>query len=169
MSPTLSSLLLPKINKKRRKWDFKWANRRPGKGLMLSVTKCGWGEVAKPHFDSTIQKRNETLGTTTRWKNSKVHGTNHIKGMSVKVTVLNQWSVSRKYHKISKTRSCDKTLFSKNLNPKETLRFHPWSRHASVMNRIIPYGSSIIHSRWFTIRKRSKNHLRPKFSRKTKN
>jgi len=49
-------LLLPKINKKRRKWDFKWANRRPGKGLMLSVTKCGWGEVAKPHFDSTIQK-----------------------------------------------------------------------------------------------------------------
>ena len=23
---------------------------------MLSVTKCGWGEVAKPHFDSTIQK-----------------------------------------------------------------------------------------------------------------
>jgi len=73
-------LLLPftKVNKKRRKWDFKWANRRPGKGLMLSVTKCGWGEVAKPHFDSTIQRiGDETLGTTIRWET--LHETNYIK------------------------------------------------------------------------------------------
>ena len=65
---------------------------------MLSVTKCGWGEVAKPHFDSTIQ-RDETLGTTTRWK--KVHETpKHISASDVE---FRQFILARSYREISKT------------------------------------------------------------------
>ena len=64
---------------------------------MLSVTKCGWGEVAKPHFDSTIQ-RDETLGTTTRWKKSS--SPKHISTSDVE---FRQFILTGSYREISKT------------------------------------------------------------------